>query len=236
VFRAQRRIRLSDTTADRRLRLDAAARYLQDVASDDVDDAGIDDGDSVWVVRRTVMDVIAPLRGDRAVELATWSAGIGRSWAARRTTIAGDAAGLIEAETTWVYVDSRTMRLERLPAAMLDVYREASGGRVASTKLTLSPQAPLHAKAGIWPLRVSDIDILGHVNNAVHWAALETALAERAPDVARLRGIMEYRQPIDLTQTLELRTETTPRGFRVWYLADGAAAATAEILALDAGG
>jgi acyl-ACP thioesterase len=234
VFRAQRRIRLSDARADGRLRLDAAARYLQDVASDDVDDIGLEDGVHVWVVRRAVIDVMEPFSTDRSVELATWSGGLGRSWAARRSSIAGDAGGRIEAEVTWVYVDSRNMSLERLPAWMIDVYGEASAGRQASTKLTLPREPSADARSTPWPLRVSDIDLLAHLNNAVYWAALETVLAEHAPGLHRLRGIVEYRQAIDLSQTLELRTESTETGVLVWFVADGVSAATAEIRALDA--
>src|SRR5689334_12752128 len=85
VFRAGRRIRLSDTTADGRLRLDAIARYLQDIATDDVEDAGTDDAEHVWVVRRTVLDVIRPFVEDQRVEAATWPSGVGPRWAARRT-------------------------------------------------------------------------------------------------------------------------------------------------------
>ena len=125
--------------------------------------------------------------------------------------------------------------LERLPARMLDVYREASGGRQASTKLTLPREPSATARSTPWPLRVTDIDLLSHLNNAVYWAALETALADSAPGTLRLRGIVEYRQAIDLTQTLELRTESTEAGFLLWYVADGATAATAEVQARDGG-
>jgi acyl-ACP thioesterase len=235
VFRAQRRIRLSDTGADGHLRFDAAARYLQDVASDDVDDTGLEDSVHVWVVRRAIIDVTQPFSTDRSVELATWGSGLGRSWASRRSSITGDAGGRIEAEVTWAYVDSRNMRLERLPAWMIDIYGESSAGRQASTKLTLPREPSADARSTPWPLRVSDIDVLAHLNNAVYWAALETALAEHAPGLLRIRGIVEYRQAIDLAQGLELRTESTDTGLLVWFVADGVSAATAEIRALDAG-
>src|SRR5580693_10208215 len=90
VYRSQRTIRLADVAADGRVRLDAMARYMQDVASDDVADARADDDTFTWVVRRTTIDVVSPFGADGAVSLSTWASGSGSHWAARRTTIAGD--------------------------------------------------------------------------------------------------------------------------------------------------
>jgi acyl-ACP thioesterase len=47
---------------------------------------------------------------------------------------------------------------------------------------------------------VTDVDLHGHVNNAVHWQAVE----DRLPTKGRLRAELEYRQPIDLEDELEL--------------------------------
>ena len=71
-FSADRPIRLSDADATGRLRHDAIARYLQDVAADDVLDAGWAPDEHIWVVRRTVLDVLQPFVTDTTVELTTW--------------------------------------------------------------------------------------------------------------------------------------------------------------------
>ena len=47
---------------------------------------------------------------------------------------------------------------------------------------------------------MTDVDLHGHVNNAVHWQAVEDML----PVTGRLRAELEYRQPIDLGDELEL--------------------------------
>jgi acyl-ACP thioesterase len=49
---------------------------------------------------------------------------------------------------------------------------------------------------------VSDIDRLGHVNNAAYWSPLEEAWTGRLG--GRLRAILEYRKPIDLGEQVEL--------------------------------
>lgn len=228
VFRSRRRVRLSDADAAGRLRLDAAARYIQDVATDDVADARLDDGDNVWIVRRTEIEVRAPFQGDQFVELATWSGGFGPRWAARRTRIDGDRAGRLEAETTWVLVNGRTMRPALVPETYRHVYGDGAGRRV-SVKLQLAPDAPAGASRAPWPVRASDVDILGHVNNAVYWQAVEEALGAETGGFAG-RAVLEHRRPVDRGDQVELCAELTGRELRVWLLTDGAAAAVAELV------
>ena len=163
VYRMQRRIRLADTSASGRLRLDAVARYVQDIATDDVADAGIDDGDHVWIVRRAAMEILSPFSGDdTAVRVATWSGGLGARWATRRTSIAGDAGGRIETETLWAFVHAETLKLSRLPPAYHAVYGNELRDAAVSGKLLLPRRPPQDAARVGWPLRVTDNDILGH--------------------------------------------------------------------------
>jgi acyl-ACP thioesterase len=196
VYRAERRIRLSDMDPNGRLRLDAVARYLQDVASDDVADAGWSADEHVWVVRRAHVEIAAPFAGDEAVELATWCSGTGASAAARRTAIVGDRGGRIEAEVVWIHL-GRDLQPARLPQRFHDVYAASAEGRGVSTRLEL--RGPLDGEARPWPLRATDVDLLGHVNNAVYWSAVEETLWPLA------RAVLEYRKPIDLGEPVELR-------------------------------
>jgi acyl-ACP thioesterase len=203
-FSSQRPIRLSDTDACGRLRLDAVARYLQDVASDDWEDAGFGESDSVWVVRRTELSVTRPFRTDLAVELETWCSGVAGSAAARRYSLRGDAGGAIEAESTWIHLDM-SLRPRRLDERFLAVYGASANGRRASTRLTLAMDGHGDGHGCPWRLRVADIDRLGHVNNAAYWSPLEDAWAGRLD--GRLRAVVEYRKPIDLGEDVELVTQ-----------------------------
>jgi acyl-ACP thioesterase len=202
-FSSHRPIRLSDTDVAGRLRLDAVARYLQDVASDDWADAGFGDDDGAWVVRRTELSVLRPFTADLAVELETWCSGIAGSAAARRYSLRGDAGGELEAESIWIHLDT-SLRPRRLDERFLAVYGASADGRRASTRLSLPMDIHGHG-AGYgypWSLRVSDIDRLGHVNNAAYWSPLEEAWTGRLG--GRLRAILEYRKPIDLGEQVEL--------------------------------
>jgi acyl-ACP thioesterase len=239
VYRSQRKIRLADVGADGRLRLDAMARYMQDVASDDVADAEADDETLTWVVRRTVIEVVSPFAADRAVSLSTWASGSGSHWAARRTSIAGDAGGRSEAESLWVLIHRANSRLARLPAAFDDLYGPSTGGRKVSAKLELAPEPAPNATELAWPLRAADIDTLGHANNAVYWAAIETVLAmtpngTAARGAPRLRGVLEYRRPVDLTSELLLAIAGGRAETNVWFIDGGETAAVAAVRRLDA--
>jgi len=223
VFEARRRVRLSDTDADGRVRLDAVARYLQDVASDDVADAGWAADEHVWVVRRTLLDVARPFVGDEEVELATWCSGVGAAAAARRTSLAGDRGGAIEAESVWIHLD-RELGPARFGERFLSVYAPAAEGRGVSTRFSLG-DPPAESVRAPWPLRATDVDLLGHVNNAAYWAAVEQVAGARLREA--LQADLEYRQPIDLGETVDLVSERG--GGALWLVVDGAARAAAAV-------
>ncbi len=210
-FSAQRPIRLSDTDEHGRLRLDAVARYLQDVAADDVLDAGWSPDEHIWVVRRTVLDVVRPFLEDTLVELTTWCAGTAASAALRCTSLAGDRGGRIDAEMTWIQL-GRDLQPQRLGERFLSVYGQSAAGRRASTRLVL-PGPPNDAARVEWRLRATDVDRLRHVNNAAYWAPVEEHLAARLS--APQRATLEYRQPLDLGDVVELRLHDAGLWFTV---------------------
>jgi acyl-ACP thioesterase len=70
-------------------------------------------------------------------------------------------------------------------------------------------------------LRAVDVDLHGHVNNAVYWQAVEERLFRPRSDGAVLRPIdprrplrayLDYRQPIDLGDGVELVESAVGRG------------------------
>jgi acyl-ACP thioesterase len=230
VYRSHRPIRLSDAAPDGRLRLDAMARYMQDVASDDVADAHAEDAALTWVVRRTVIDITSPFEADATVSLATWASGSGSHWAARRTTIAGNEGGRAEAESIWVLIDRVGGRLTRLPTAFDAIYGPSTLGRTVSAKLELASQPELGGRELRWPLRLADLDALGHANNAVYWEAIETALAlGNVGADGPLRALLEYRRPVDLNSDLTLTVVSSSPETSVWFVDAGETAACSII-------
>lgn len=221
-FSANRPIRLSDADAAGRVRHDSLARYLQDVAADDVLDAGWAPDEHIWVVRRTVLDVLQPFLTDTAVELTTWCGAVAGSAAARRTSVVGDHSGLVEAEMIWIHLGAN-MQPQRLGERFLSIYGAAAEGRRASTRLQL-PGPSDAAAASTWGLRSTDVDQLGHINNAAYWPPVEELFAERLRKPHR--AVLEYRQPIDLGDALELRHDSE----HAWFVVGRDTRAAAAIL------
>ena len=103
VYETSRRVRVADADDRGRLRLDAVARFVQDVGNDDVADAGLDPT-VPWVVRRSEVEVDGwPQLGER-LEVATWCGGTGSRWAERRVSFRS-SSGVLDVATLVVHLD-----------------------------------------------------------------------------------------------------------------------------------
>ncbi|NKY50198.1 acyl-[acyl-carrier-protein] thioesterase [Nocardia vermiculata] len=197
AFHEQWPVRLGDTDANQRLRLDAVARYLQDIGYDHlkvVDEGELHQG---WIVRRTVIDVLRPIEFGDQVQLRRWPSALSNRWCTMRIQVRSENGGLIESEMFLIHVDleaGRPARMsDRFMAPMLAVTTEHR----LQWRAALQADAAAAAETWPFPLRVTDIDHYGHVNNAVHWEAVEEALA-RIPGApaAPYRVILEHAGPV----------------------------------------
>jgi acyl-ACP thioesterase len=243
TFRGGRRVRFSDVDRGARVRLDALAGYLQDIAGDDVADAGVAD-DTGWLMRRNVFEVVRPPVLGEVVHLVTWASGEGARWAERRLTVRGcpasppergcpasppergcpaspperrKAGSLVEGVSLWVSVDPATLRPARLGPAFVRIFGPASNGRTVSPRLQLPPAPPAGAEPHrrSWPLRATDIDPLQHVNNAAAWAMVVEALAEH-PVPPPFRAEIEYRAPVEPGHEVVLDVLAAGAGLSLW--------------------
>lgn len=193
-FSQARRAWLGDCAPSGRMRLDALARWLQDVAYADVEDAGLADT-AVWVVRRTRLRVNRFPRFGERLSLLTFCSGLGRMWAERRTTISRSAAGTPDVETValWVHLDP----VSRHPAPLTTSELNAYGGAAASRRIRASLRHPgprSVQRQRSWNFRATECDVADHINNAAYWQPLEEDLLER-PDPERLDVEIEFRTP-----------------------------------------
>ncbi|MCU1496718.1 MAG: hypothetical protein JWM47_671 [Acidimicrobiales bacterium] len=225
TFDTERRVRWGDTDTEGRLRLDSMARYLQDVANDDTRDAGHDPF-APWVVRRTVLAVRRPICLGEMVSVTTFSGGHGSRWAERRTSLVGSEGGHIEAASLWVYLDPLTGRPAKLTPEFHATYDEAANGRQVKARLHHGPPPP-DVEARPWPLRSTDLDQLGHVNNAATWAAVEDELARR-DQVPRL-ATLEYGDALDPEAEIELLSTADDATVSLWLMVAGKVHASAVV-------
>jgi acyl-ACP thioesterase len=207
----ERQVCLGDVTAGGRVRLDALARYLQDVAADDVDVAGVEGS---WVMRKMALRVDRPLAFRDAIELRTFCSGTGGRVAERRTTILVDRAPAVEAVAVWVYLDERG-RPAPLEGWFFDLYGTAAAGRRVSGRLRHGPP-PATASLRPWALRATDFDVLAHVNNAASWAAVEDELERVLPGRAPIGAEIEYRAAVDPGESVVLRSTLTGNRLACW--------------------
>ena len=228
VFEGRRRVRLAEVGPADRLRLDAVARYLQDIARDDSADSGLENPMG-WVVRRTVMRVDQAPVFQEEVELATWCSGVGPRWAERRTSLRGEQDGRVEAATIWVHVDPVTGKPARLAPGFGGIYGEAANGRGADARLTHDARPPEPASRRSWPLRATDFDVLGHVNNAAYVEVVEEVLAERPELWIDARVEVEYRDPLLPGGAPQLVTRASSEGLDLWLVAGATTHFTARI-------
>ena len=226
TFVVRRRARLADLDATGRVRLDAVARFLQDTAIDDVQETGWGAPVHLWFVRKIVIDVIVPLLEDRELEIVTWCSGVAALAAGRRWTVTGDQGGRLEVDSVWIHLDAaeRPARIEGF-----EPYREATEGRSVVTRLELSDPA---ADAAVvpWPLRMTDVDLHGHVNNAVYWQAVEDRLALGPVDMTEPHhAALDYREPLELDERLELRESWSGSTLELGFVAAGRMKAVARV-------
>lgn len=223
TFTATRRVRWGDADPAGRLRLDSLLRYLQDLSNDDTRDAGSDPA-APWVVRKTRVGVLSPIRLGEIVEMTTFCGGVGSRWAERRTTLRTERGGHVEAASLWVFLDQRS-RPAKLPSAFLETWGD--GGREVAARLRHGAP-PEDACGRPWAVRFTDLDMLNHVNNAAAWEAVEDECARCS--VVPLAVELEHREGIAPDDEIELRSAPTDGGLNVWLITSGAVRASAVVL------
>jgi acyl-ACP thioesterase len=223
-------VRLGDVTPRRRLRLDALARYLQDVAGDDSDDAALPAG-AGWVLRRIELDVarLPALAEDLTLETRCTGLGPGARWAERTTTI-DDALGttVVTSRAVWVYVDLANLTPRALPPEFFTVYGEAARAQRVSARLRL-PRPTADAQRHPWPIRRTDIDVYGHVNNAAYWAAVEEWLGGPGHGRRISGATIEFGGGLDPRDDCDVAFLVTDHDVTWWFLVGDETRAAARV-------
>ena len=196
---------------------------------DDVDETGWGAPDHLWVLRHVRIDVVTPPIDDDHVELTTWCSGTAAVAAGRRMSLSGDRGGRVEIESAWIHLgpDARPARI-----ADFGTYAGAAGGRAVSTRLEL-PVPPSDGVRTAWPLRVSDVDLLGHVNNAAYWHAVEQRLTSGLDPLLPMCARLDHRHAIDFRDDVELVEALDPGRLGIAFTVGGLVNAVVWVEALS---
>lgn len=214
VFEQVVRPGFADCAPSGRIRLDALACWLQDVAYADVVEAGLVDR-AVWVVRRTRIRVERFPRFGETCVAATFCSGMGRMWAERRTSITrlGEPETDAEAVSLWVHLDPESWRPTPISQEEVELYGASALGRRVTARLR-HPPPDSSPERMVWSFRATELDIAGHINNAAYWQPLEEELLA-GPEPQGIDAELEYRSPCQPGEKLLLRD-----GTRRWLLGE----------------
>jgi acyl-ACP thioesterase len=208
-----RPVGLADVGPDARARLDGLARIVQDVSDADASTVVID-GMGLWILRRLDLRIDTSPRFRADVIGSTWCSGIGARWAERTTQLRVGEQLCVEATAIWVHTDPERGAPTPLPAGFDTVWGATADGRKVSARLR-HPAPPDDASRRRWLLRTTDIDVVGHVNNAAYWEAIEDELVRRGSPRVHAAGI-EFRAGLELTDVVDLVVADTAEGFAAW--------------------
>lgn len=206
VFDREWPLRVGDIDNAGRLRLDAAARHIQDIGTDQLRELGYQDTHPLWIVRRTMVDLIRPIEWQDMLRMRRWCSGTSNRWCEMRVRIDGRKGGLVESEAFWININRETQMPSRIADDFIAGLRRTTEVDRLRWKGYLKPGARETAdQIREFPVRVTDIDLFDHMNNSVYWSVVEDYLAA-TPELLRgpIRVTIEHEAPVALRHKLEI--------------------------------
>ncbi|CAJ1497493.1 acyl-[acyl-carrier-protein] thioesterase [[Mycobacterium] holstebronense] len=214
VFDRQWPLRVADIDRLGRLRMDAAARHIQDIGQDQLREGGYQETHPLWIVRRTMMDLIRPIEFQDMLRIRRWCSGTSNRWCEMRVRIDGRKGGLVESEAFWININRETQGPARISEDFL--------ARLKRTTTVDRLRWKAYLKAGgredsdeihEYPIRFTDIDLFDHMNNSVYWSVVEDYLSGY-PELldAPLRVTLEHDAAVALGDKLEIVSHVHPAG------------------------
>ncbi len=214
VYTASVQVRHDEIDVSGRLHPAVYLRYLAQVAVEASTAAGFDAAwyaaaGALWIIRRSTFVVHRAITGAERVTIRTWVEDFRRVRSQRRYEVHGaDGAHCLDAVTDWVFVDTASGRLRRVPEEMLAGFGHAVDGGGERPGWS-SPPAPAHPATGRHRVGYGDIDSLGHVNNAAYLDLLTEATLDvfAACDWPLQRLIAENAVPLLVAADVEYLDE-----------------------------
>ncbi|MCV7214795.1 hypothetical protein H7J51_05785 [Mycobacterium crocinum] len=208
----------SDIDRQQQLRLDAVARYIQEVGAEQLIDAGFEHVHPHWIVQRTVIDVLTPMTWPSAITFRRWCSAISLRWCTMRVRLDSPDGGRIETEGFWINMNKETLTPSLMDEGFFNKLATTTDEHRLKWRAWLPGPVPPDAEALPFALRDTDIDIFDHVTNTAYWHGIHEVTA-RHPHVASApyRAMVEYRRPIALRDEVTIRHRADGDLVRCWF-------------------
>lgn len=164
------------------LRASTYARLIQQVATEASADAGYpqswyDRTGTFWLVHRTTIEYLEPVRAPETLRIRTWVADFRRVRSLREYELyaEGDGCQVARAHTDWVYLERSTGRPRRVPQEMIDGLMPTGVPPSLPRTPLVNGDASLAAFSATRRVEFRDLDGLAHVNNASYLDYVEQA-------------------------------------------------------------
>jgi acyl-ACP thioesterase len=214
VFDREWPLRVGDIDRVGRLRFDAAARHIQDIGSDHLRELGFEETHPLWIVRRTMIDLIKPVEFQDLLRMRRWCSGTSNRWCEMRVRIDGRKGGLMESEAFWININRETQGPARISDDFLSGLRRTTDeARLRWKSYLKAGSREDAAEIREYPVRVSDIDLFDHMNNSVYWTVIEDYLYSHPELLEKpLRVTIEHDAAVALGEKLEILSHVHPAG------------------------
>src|SRR6202453_3295327 len=131
VFDREWPLRVADLDPEVRRGSTPPPRHIVDIGQDQVREMGFEETHPLWIVRRTMIDVIRPIEFQDLLRMRRWCSGTSNRWCEMRVRIDGRNGGLIESEAFWIHVNKETEMPSRIADDFLQgLHKTTSVGRL----------------------------------------------------------------------------------------------------------
>ena len=96
----------------------------QDIGQDQLREMGFEETHPLWIVRRTMIDLIRPIEFNDMLRMRRWCSGTSNRWCEMRVRIDGRKGGLMESEAFWININRETQTPARIADDFLDGLRQ----------------------------------------------------------------------------------------------------------------
>ena len=224
------RVRSTDCDAAGHVGHAVYLRYMQEAAFEASTDAGYGPAryaemGVTWLIRRSRIDYLHPLRYGDEIDVTTYVADFRRVRSQRNYEMARSSDGVMVAlaATDWAFLDTHTGAPTRIPQEMIAMFRAEGVDPNAAVRIDaarLPDEPPPQAFHAAQRVRFYDLDPNWHVNNAVYLHYLEQATIDASagagfdiPQLLEQGGFfvvrqhdIEYLHPAEYGDTLDVAT------------------------------